>query len=77
MNVPKTKESQLRASRNYRLRNTDKVKATCREYSRHYYSDHDTKEKHRKRMFDYYYKKKAEKLRKAPLAIPDENVESY
>ena len=54
----KTKESQLRASRNYRLRNYERVKETCRQYARIYYNDPIKKELHKKKMLDYYYKKK-------------------
>ena len=42
----KTKESQLRASRNYRLRNPEKVKETCRRYAENYYNDPIKKEIH-------------------------------
>ena len=51
----KTKESQLRASRNYRLRYPDKVKETCRRYAQNYYNDPVKKEIHKKKMLDYYY----------------------
>ena len=44
----KTKESQLRASRNYRLRNYERVKETCRQYARIYYNDPIKKELHKK-----------------------------
>ena len=44
----KTKESQLRASRNYRLRNPEKVKETCRRYAKNYYNDPIKKEIHSK-----------------------------
>ena len=64
----KTKDSQSRASRNYRLRNPEKVKEMCRQYNRRYYSDPERKEQHRKRMLDYYYKKKEEKLREDIIA---------
>ena len=37
--INKTKDSQLRASRNYRLRSPEKVKEMCRQYNRRYYSD--------------------------------------
>lgn len=57
----KTKESQLRASRNYRLRNANKVKENCRRYAKEYYKDPIKKEAHKKKMLDYYYKKKKEK----------------
>ena len=60
----KTKESQLRASRNYRLRNPEKVKETCRRYAKNYYNDPIKKEIHKKKMLDYYYKKKEEKIQK-------------
>ena len=63
----KTKESQLRASRNYRLRNPDKVKETCRRYAKNYYNDPVKKEIHKKKMLDYYYKKKDEKIQKKLL----------
>ena len=59
--VLKTKESQLRAARNYRLRNPDKVKESSRKCANKYYSDPERKELHRKRMLEYYYKKKEEK----------------
>ena len=36
----KTRESQLRSSGNYRLRNPDKVKETCRRYAKNYYTSH-------------------------------------
>ena len=54
----KTKESQIRASRNYRLRNPEKVKESCRRYAKNYYSDPVKKELHKKKMLDYYYQKK-------------------
>ena len=60
----KTKESQLRASRNYRLRNPEKVKETCRRYAQNYYNDPIKKELHKKKMLDYYYKKKLGKDKK-------------
>ena len=67
----KTKESQIRASRNYRLRNPEKVKESCRRYAKNYYSDPVKKEEHKKKMLDYYYKKKEEKIQKKNL----ENLE--
>ena len=63
--VLKTKESQLRAARNYRLRNPDKVKESSRKCANKYYSDPERKELHRKRMLEYYYKRKADKMRDA------------
>jgi len=56
----KTKESQLKASRNYRKRNPEKVRDICKRCSRNYYSNPEVKEKQRQRMLEYYYKKKAE-----------------
>jgi hypothetical protein len=59
--VYKTKESQIRASKNYREKNPIKVKEIARQCAKNYYDRPENKEKQRQRMREYYHKKKAEK----------------
>ena len=50
----KTSEAQLRAIKNYRSKNREKIRALTRLYSKKYYSDPDKYNNHKEKMREKY-----------------------
>ena len=52
--IMKTSEAQLRAIKNYRLKNREKIRALTRLYSKKYYSDPEKYKTHKEKMRNKY-----------------------